>query len=77
MSVQVSGSTISVSVGSASPVAVSVSAGVGPQGPSGVTTIDAAADVEIASKANGDLLRWADGKWRNHQESAVLDGGNF
>lgn len=68
---------ISVSISGGEPVAVSVSGGIGPQGPSGVTSIDAASDVEITNKADGDLLRWSSGKWRNYPESSVVDGGNF
>jgi hypothetical protein len=70
-------SPVSVSISGSNPVSVSVSGGIGPQGPSGVTTVDNASDVEVTGKNDGDLLRWSNGKWRNYPESSVLDGGNF
>lgn len=36
-----------------------------------------AADVEVTSLATGDVLRYFNGKWRNQNESQLLDGGNY
>lgn len=79
---RVSGSSISASVGS-SPVRASASGGVGPQGPQGVAgdasavSIAAASDVQLASLADGDVLRYSSSKWRNYAEKQLTDGGNF
>lgn len=36
-----------------------------------------AGDVEFSSVSTGDVLRYSNGKWRNHNEVQLLDGGNF
>lgn len=74
----VSGSTVSASV-SASTVTASASGGVGPQGPAGTSGagLSALTDVAISSVTDGDLLRYATGKWRNSPESNLTDGGNY
>jgi hypothetical protein len=84
ISASVSGDRIAASVPAASPVAASVAGGVGPQGavgpvgPAGSNALAALTDVVATNAADGDLLRYAQGKWRNHPESELtLDGMNF
>ncbi len=84
ISASVSGDRISASVPAASPVAASVAGGVGPQGPvgpagpAGSNSLAALTDVVASNATDGDLLRYASGKWRNHPESELtLDGQNF
>jgi len=36
-----------------------------------------ATDVELSSLSTGDVLRYYSGKWRNHNESNLVDGGNY
>ncbi len=73
----VSGTAVSASV-AASAVSVNVIGGVGPQGPASSNTLASLADVQIDSPQPGDLLRYADGKWRDAPESnLVIDGANF
>jgi hypothetical protein len=80
----VSGSSIAASVPASAPVAASVAGGVGPQGPigpvgpAGSNTLAALTDVQIDAAAAGDVLRYAEGKWRDYPESSVeIDGQNF
>jgi hypothetical protein len=80
----VSGSSIAASVPASAPVAASVAGGVGPQGPIGPTgpagsnTLANLTDVQIDAAASGDVLRYADGKWRDYPElNLTLDGENF
>lgn len=79
--VSASGS-ISASVGS-SLVEASAGGGIGPQGPSGPigppgNALSAASDVQLSNVADGDVLRYANSKWRNFPESnIVIDGSNF
>lgn len=84
ISASVSGDRISASVPATAPVAASVAGGVGPQGPAGPVgpagsnALAALTDVVAANATDGDLLRYAQGKWRNHPESELtLDGMNF
>jgi hypothetical protein len=78
----VSGSTVTATVGS-SPVSASVSGGVGPQGatgPSGLAgdgSLSALIDVEITQASTGDVLRYANGKWRDYPDVDIVDGGNW
>lgn len=74
-----SGGGITASVGS-STITASAGGGVGPQGPAGTSgaSLDDLVDVDLASVATGDLLRYGSGKWRNYPESnVVIDGQNF
>ncbi len=77
----VSGGSISASVPASAPVAASVSGGVGPQGPagpSGSNSVSGLSDVTASGVTDGDLLRYSQGKWRNHAErDLILDGENF
>jgi hypothetical protein len=60
---------------------------VGPMGPPGTTgTPDAPVqptslveltDVLISGLSPGDVLRYANNKWRNYNETQLTDGGNF
>jgi len=79
----VSGSgVISASVGS-SVVEATAGGGIGPQGPQGVigppgNALSAASDVQLNNVAEGDLIRYSNGKWRNKPEGdLILDGQNF
>ncbi|NBW20767.1 MAG: hypothetical protein EBR82_73665 [Caulobacteraceae bacterium] len=36
-----------------------------------------ATDVEFTSLVTGDLLRYYNGKWRNTNETNLVDGGNY
>lgn len=81
-SVTSGGVSATVSAGSATSVAVN--GGVGPAGPAGPpgqagsTTLSAAQDVTLQGVADGDLLRYSSGKWRNFPEQdVVIDGANF
>lgn len=65
---------IATSVSPASSVAASVSGGIGP---TGVTTLSGASDAVISSAADGDVLRYSSGKWRNYPEANLVDGGNW
>lgn len=77
-----SGGGITATVGS-STITASAGGGVGPQGPQGPAGtsgagLDDLVDVDLASVAAGDLLRYSSGKWRNYPESnVVIDGQNF
>lgn len=75
----VSGSNVSANV-SSSTVTASASGGVGPQGPAGTAGagLGDLTDVELSGATDGDLLRYGNGKWRNHPEANVpIDGANF
>jgi hypothetical protein len=75
----VSGGSISASVGS-SLVTASASGGIGPQGPSGASggPLSDLTDTQIASLADGDVLRYSSSKWRNFPETNMtFDAGNF
>ena len=85
ISASAGGSSVTATVGS-SPVSAAASGGVGPQGPQGPQgpagdassiTIESAADVELASITDGDVLRYSNSRWRNYAESGLVDGGNF
>lgn len=75
-----SGGGITATVGS-STITASAGGGIGPQGPAGTSGagLGDLVDVDLASVAQGDLLRYGDGgKWRNHPEAnVVIDGANF
>lgn len=77
----VSGSTVTASVPPAAAATASVSGGVGPQGPQGPQGVPGlladGGDVQLAGVADGDLLRYAGGKWRNKPESQLIDGGAY
>lgn len=78
----VSGGTVTATVPAATAATASVTGGVGPVGPQGIqgipgAALTAASDVEIAGGAEGDVLRYAAGKWRNRPESQLIDGGNY
>ena len=84
ISATVSGDRIAASVPAAAPVNATVAGGVGPQGPSGPVgpagsnALASLTDAVVANPSDGDLLRYASGKWRNHPEGdLVLDGQNF
>jgi hypothetical protein len=36
-----------------------------------------ATDIEFTTLATGDVLRYYNGKWRNHNETNLVDGGNY
>ena len=83
ISATVSGAGVSATVGSGA-VAASVTGGIGPQGPSGdigatggATALSQLTDVQITAAADGDVLRYSTGKWRDYAESNLVDGGNF
>jgi hypothetical protein len=60
---------------------------VGPMGPPGTTGTPAVpaqpasllelTDVLISGLSPGDVLRYANNKWRNYNETQLTDGGNF
>jgi hypothetical protein len=84
ISASVSGDRISASVPAAAPVAANVAGGVGPigpagpVGPAGSNALASLDDTVVANPSDGDLLRYASGKWRNHPETELtLDGMNF
>jgi len=54
-----------------------VSAGIGPQGPTGLSTLAGAQDVQITSLTEGDVLRYSNSRWRNYREENLVDGGNW
>jgi len=63
-----------------STISAAASGGVGPRGPAGTAGagLGDLVDVNIASVAEGDLLRYGSGKWRNFPEAnVVIDGANF
>lgn len=84
ISASAGGSSVTATVGS-SPVSAAVSGGVGPQGPQGPAgdagsiSIASANDVELASLADGDVLRYSSSssRWQNYAETNLVDGGNF
>jgi hypothetical protein len=80
ISATVSGAGVSATVGSGA-VAAAVTGGIGPQGPSGETggasSLTELTDVQIALPADGDVLRYSTGKWRDYAEINLVDGGNF
>lgn len=83
ISATVSGAGVSATVGGGA-VAAAVTGGIGPQGPSGdigetggATTLSDLTDVQITAAADGDVLRYSTGKWRDYAESNLVDGGNF
>lgn len=39
--------------------------------------LSAADDATIASPADGDVLRYSNGKWRNYPGNYLVDGGQF
>lgn len=43
----------------------------------GGRSLAGATDVAIDSIAEGDVLRYASGKWRNYAEMNLVDGGNW
>ena len=56
----------------------SVAASVGPLGNNiAVGPLENISDVDILNVQNGDVLRYANSKWRNHNETNLTDGGNF
>jgi hypothetical protein len=84
ISASVAGDRIAASVPAAAAVNATVAGGVGPQGPSGPVgpagsnALSSLTDTVAANPAEGDLIRYASGKWRNHPEGdLVLDGQNF
>ena len=83
ISATVSGAGVSAAV-SGGAVSAAVTGGIGPQGPSGdigatggATALSQLTDVQIAAAADGDVLRYSTGKWRDYAESNLVDGGNF
>jgi hypothetical protein len=80
ISATVSGAGVSATVGGGA-VAAAVTGGIGPQGPSGetggATALTELTDVQIDSPVDGDVLRYANGKFRDFAESNLVDGGNF
>jgi hypothetical protein len=52
--------------------------GVGPMGgPGNQGSLHALTDVSLDNLSPGDVLRYADNKWRNYNETQLTDGGNF
>ena len=49
----------------------------GDQGMSGVSAINQASDVAFDAPADGDVVRYSSGKWRNYPDTGLVDGGNF
>jgi len=41
------------------------------------STLAGLADVEFVSLQTGDVIRYADGKFRNVQDTSLTDGGSF
>lgn len=41
------------------------------------TTLDSLTDVAVVNPTTGDVLRYANNKWRNYNETQLTDGGNF
>lgn len=76
-SVSNSGS-ISANVGSSS-ITATAGGGIGPQGPAGTDggTLEQLSNVQVASVQQGDLLQYANGKWRNTAVDNIVDFGNF
>lgn len=75
-----SSGVIAAKVPATASVQATVSGGVGPQGPvgpAGSNTLAALTDVQIDAAAAGDVLRYANGKWRDYAEEQILDGGNW
>lgn len=70
-----------------SPLSASVQSGPGPAGPQGPAGergpagppafVSEMEDVLVDTVVDGDLLRYSDGYWRNHNETLITDGGNF
>lgn len=68
-------------------IAAAVTPGVGPQGPAGAAgpqgpsgppaNVVDMEDVLVEDITDGDLLRYSGGKFRNHNETLITDGGNF
>lgn len=74
----VSGGTVAASVPAAAAVSASVSGGVGPQGPAGNSgNLGDLQDVQLVGLATGDVLRRDGSKWKNYQDAALVDGGNY
>lgn len=75
----VSGGTVSASVPTAMAVQAAVAGGVGPQGPKGdaAGTLDQLDDVQLASPADGQVVRYdaQSSQWTN--QPLVINGGNF
>ena len=56
----------------------SVAASIGPMGNNiAVGPLENISDVDILNVQNGDVLRYANNKWRNYNETNLTDGGNF
>ena len=72
-----SSGAISASVGSSVSVTSTASGGIGPQGPSGVSSLGESQDVQLSGLSDGDVLRYSNSKWRNYPDSQLCDGGNF
>lgn len=82
VSARVSGSTVVARVPAASAGTATVTGGAGPQGAAGPQgppgdALSQASDVQIASIAEGDVLRYSSSKWRNYPEANLVDGGNW
>ena len=57
-----------------------VTSSVGPLGNNLAVTsgpLENISDVDILNVKTGDVLRYADSKWRNYNETNLTDGGNF
>jgi hypothetical protein len=51
---------------------------VGPLGGPAVNgSLHTLTDVSLDNLSPGDVLRYADNKWRNYSETQLTDGGNF
>lgn len=73
-----SSGVVAAKVPATASVQATVSGGVGPQGPAGSNTLANLTDVQIDAAAAGDVLRYANGKWRDFPEQdIVIDGQNF
>lgn len=76
------GGTVQASVSSQTATAT-LTGGIGPQGPVGPQGIPgdalaAASDVVLSGVADGDVIRYSAGKFRNFKEiDLTIDGGNF
>lgn len=66
---------------SGTPVQASASGGIGPAGPQGpagnTESLGTIGDVVIEDVQTGDVLRFANAKWRNYAQDELLDAGNF
>lgn len=78
---------IETTITQATKVEALVTGGIGPSGPQGApgspgpsgppNRLADLLDVDIASVAAGDVLRYSGTKWLSFSEQSLVDGGNF